>query len=589
MIDLNYKENNNELYGLKEIIKCKMPDGRLCIAEGFTQALLDNTNAIILIWDLKGNLIKINSFGQETSGFSEYEIIGNKWKNRLISNEYVEKTLQVFEKLRDGVIPTCHETPILMSNGEKRNVLWSNCIINDKSQRPYLGVSIGTDVTEKKRAEETIRKMELYDSVTGLPNRTMFIRELNLAIYNAAENETAILFIDLDNFKAINDTFGHIKGDELLRKIGKLIQEIAGGEMVAAHLGGDEFAVIMPRISDIAEAVHLGSKICETIGAPSLIDGKNMHITASVGIAAYKDDTSDSETLIKRADIALYNAKNNGKNQVKLYYSYMEDSFLERLEIENGLRSALRNNEFMLYYQPQVDIESGTIIGMEALIRWKHPVKGLIPPDKFIPIAEESGMIFEIGNWVLRTALSQIKIWQDKGYNKLKVAINISSKQFENTDFINRVYKKISDIGIDPKWIEFEITERTAMEDFDYTLRILNNLKKLNISVALDDFGTGYSSLNYLNKLPVDKLKIDKSFLDNISYGSSEEYIAKSIIGLASHLELTVVAEGVETINQIVFLRENKCKNVQGYYFSKPLPAEEFEELIKVDKKFIVQ
>jgi diguanylate cyclase (GGDEF)-like protein/PAS domain S-box-containing protein len=584
----NILEGLDDVHEVKEIIKCKSPSNVLCVAEGFSKALLDNTTAIICIWSFEGSLIKFNSFGQKITGFSESEVIGQRWQYKLFSSSSIKRALPIFQQFRDGIIPEIHETPMLAKDGTTIDVLWTNSIILDNGGNPCYGVSIGTDITDIKKAHKKIEQMELYDSATGLPNRTLFVRELNTELAKAEKpySKAAVLYLDLDNFNSVNETFGHIVGDELIKRVGNSVREFAKEGRVAARLDSDEFIILLPDVSCKDDLVTTAQTIYESVSDPFYINGKVVYPTASIGIAVYPENGHDSQTLIKNANIALANAKFHGKSQIKVYEPFMEKSFQEKLELENDLRSALKNKEFMVYYQPQVDINIGELVGMEALIRWKHPVKGFIPPYKFIPLAEETGLIYEIGNWVLRTACAQNKIWHDKGYKKVKFSVNVSSKQFENPEFIKRVYKKVIDTGISPEWIELEITESTAMRDFAYTIDTISKLKEMNISFALDDFGTGYSSLNYLNKLPIDKLKIDKSFLQDIRTDSNEEYIAKAIIGLASHMKLTVVAEGIETISQIAFLKEQQCPYVQGYYFSKPLPAEEFEVLLRNGGQF---
>jgi diguanylate cyclase (GGDEF)-like protein/PAS domain S-box-containing protein len=590
MKDLYYTSEDlqYDIQEVKEIIKCKSPDGNLCIAEGFSKALLDNTSAIICIWSLDGSLVKFNTYGQKITGFTEREVSGIKWERTLFNSSTLAKILPIFQQFRDGIIPEIHETPIQNKNGTSIDVLWTNCIIYDKKQKPYLAVSIGADTTELKRAQKIIEKMGLYDSATGFPNRNLLMREMNAVLIKAEEanSKTAVLFLDLDNFKGFNETYGYSIGDTIIKNVADSIRGFAKDGRIVARLDSDKFIILVPEANCLEQLILLGQDICQKVNTSFYINGKPLYPSASIGISIYPKHGQSSETLLKNANIALAAAKLSGKGQIKAYEPYMENDFREKIEIENDLRSALNNKEFLVYYQPQVDINSGELVGVEALLRWNHPEKGFIPPDKFIPIAEETGLIYEIGNWVLRSACMQNKLWHDKGYKKVKFSINISAKQFERKDFINRVHKKIMDTGISPEWLELEITESIAMIDYNYTVETIKKLKELNISFAIDDFGTGYSSFNYLNKLPVDKLKIDKSFLQELKSGSNEEFIAKAIIGLASHMKLTVVAEGVETASQIAFLREQQCPYVQGYYFSKPLPPEEFEVILKNGAKF---
>jgi diguanylate cyclase (GGDEF)-like protein/PAS domain S-box-containing protein len=590
-LEISILENNrsqDDIYEIKDIIKCKSPDKKLCIAEAFTRALLGNTSTIVCIWKMDGTLVKFNSYGEEITGHLENEVIGEKWKSTLMDEESLGKTLQIFKQFQQGKVPQIHETDILSKDGSKLNILWTNSIIYDNDNSPYLGISIGVDMTEKKKTEEAIKHMAYYDTLTNLPARAMLMKELNKCITKAkkSRHKVALLFMDLDNFKNINDTHGHIQGDKLLVDFGEMITRcFTNGEMVA-RLGGDEFIIVLPHVESINEAIKASEKVFTQLRCPFNIDEKTVYATASIGIAIFPDDGKDALSILQNADIALFNAKSNGKNCYAIYQHEMKKNLIEKMEIENDLRNAMRNNELMLHYQPQIDITTGRINGMEALIRWKHPIRGYIPPSQFIPFAEEVGLICEIGDWVLYTACLQNKEWHNKGYEPVKFSVNISAKQFEKDDFTQRVHEILNKTGIDPRLLELEITETIAMKNYEYTIKTLKKLKEFNISVSLDDFGTGYSSLNYLNKLPVDKLKIDKSFLDNVKPGSNEEIIAKAIIILAFNMNLTIVAEGVETEEQIIFLREQKCINAQGFFFSKPLPPEKFEELLKIDKIF---
>ncbi|MFZ5990062.1 MAG: putative bifunctional diguanylate cyclase/phosphodiesterase, partial [Bacillota bacterium] len=459
--------------------------------------------------------------------------------------------------------------------------------------RNDASVIIGTiivlkDITELKRTEEIIYNMEYFDSLTGLPNRTLFSDRLNMALAQARRNnqQSALIILDLDNFKTINDTLGHSVGDLLLKQVGEKIKSYLREVDTVARLGGDEFVILQPQINDISDATKVADRILEKFQCPWILEDKEYYITASMGIAIYPNDGQDEQTLFKNADTAMYRAKEVGRNNYQMFAESMNRKVLQKLETENNLRRAVEKEEFVLFYQPQIDILSGKIVGMEGLLRWYRPGFGLVPPMDFIPLAEESGLIIPIGEWVLRTACRQNKEWIDSGIEPLIIAVNLSARQFQQQNLVEAIEKALLETGLPPTLLELEITESTAMEDLNFTIEVLTQLRDKGIRISLDDFGTGYSSLNYLKRLPINTLKIDKSFVHDITSNANEEAIAKSVISLAHKMMLTVVAEGVETNEQLSFLKEQRCDKVQGYLFSKPLPADEIEKLLRNRNQF---
>lgn len=430
-------------------------------------------------------------------------------------------------------------------------------------------------------AYESLHQAAYQDFNTGLYNYRYLKETLVKTINNKKKNNDsttlAVLFLDLDRFKKINDTLGHGFGDLVLKKVGKIMEECIKDEGTVARIGGDEFVILLPNIRDGKAAIRTARKINNAINKPITIDGYEVHITSSIGIAIYPKDGEDAETLIKHADSAFYRIKEIGGNNISVYSPIEEDATYDQLVFENDLRKALERNEFSVYYQPKVNIKTGTITGLEALVRWIHPEKGPISPEKFIPIAEETGLIIPIGYYVLKTACKQIVEWQKKGLPPLSVSVNLSTKQFMKSDLVDMIKQIIYETGVEPTLLELEITESMTI-DIKHAITVLNDLKSLGITISVDDFGTGYSSLNYLNMLPIDRLKIDRTFIKDITKNEENRAIVQTIIHIANNLNLKVIAEGVELEEQAMILKENNCDEIQGYFFSHPLSADEFEK-----------
>ncbi|UCZ53923.1 EAL domain-containing protein [Bacillus shivajii] len=438
------------------------------------------------------------------------------------------------------------------------------------------------------KAEKKVEFMAYHDNVTGLANINYFYELLEHSINQShhINKEIGIILLDLDNFKKVNDSMGHQFGDQLLKDVACRLEICMKDKGTLCRMGGDEFLLLISEVDE--EEMHsIAKKLQHEFEKPFLIDGMYIHVTTSMGISFYPSDGKSADTLIKYADIAMYRSKDRGKNDYHFFKPTMNTSTYSEFILENDLRKALAEEEFKVYYQPFIDIETGEINGMEALLRWDHPDKGIISPDKFIPLAEETGLILPIGEWVLRTACKQIREWQNEGFPPINVSVNLSLRQFLQQDLCEKISEIIKENELDPRCLELEITESIAM-DINYTMRILKRLKKLGIKISMDDFGTGYSSLSNLKNLPIDKLKIDKSFIHDIRNPLYEVEVVSTIITLAKNLRLQVVAEGVETENQLQFLEKEKCDAFQGYLFSKPLPASEIEELLKKEHKVSV-
>ena len=426
-------------------------------------------------------------------------------------------------------------------------------------------------------ATQEVEHLAYHDTVTGLPNRSLFADRLTVALNHAQRHrhKLAVLFLDIDRFKQINDSLGHTIGDRLLRTVAERITNSIRGEDTVARFGGDEFTVLLHIIGKVEDAGKVATKILEALKAPIAIDGREFVVTSSAGIAVYPADGADGETLIRNADTAMYRAKESGRNTYQYYASMMNHKAVQALELENGLRRAVERQEFILYYQPLVDVPTGTVFGVEALLRWQHPVHGLLLPERFMAAAEDSGIIVQIGHWVLREVCRQAAEWHKQGH-RIVMAVNLSARQFQQPDLLQRVAEALDAARLRPQYLELEITESYAMQDVNRVIATLNDLKKLGVRIAIDDFGTGYSCLSYLKNFPIDTLKLDGSFLREIG-GRQDQQIALGVIALAHSLNLKVIAEGVETISQLAFLRANACDRLQGYLFSRPMPPSGFD------------
>jgi diguanylate cyclase (GGDEF)-like protein len=435
---------------------------------------------------------------------------------------------------------------------------------------------------ERKRVEATVQRQASHDVLTDLPNRTLFKDRLTLALAHANRyrNMLAVLFVDLDRFKNIIDTLGPAIGDRLLQGVAERLASCLDEGDTLARLGGDEFVILLPRLQRADKAVKLAQRVLEVLKPVFVFNGHELHITTSIGISLYPYDGTDVDTLLKNADTALYRAKEQGRNNYQLYTPAMNARAFERLAMENSLRRALERQQFLLHYQPQVDIENGRIAGTEALVRWQHPDLGLVYPAEFIPLAEETGLIVPLGEWVLRAACAQTRAWHKAGFPQLTVAVNLSGRQFQHQGLMDTIARVLKETELDPRTLELEITESIAMQNADFTNVILRHLKDMGVRIAMDDFGTGYSSLSYLRKFPIDTLKIDQSFVRDLTTDANDAAIANAIIVLAHSLKLKVVAEGVETPDQETFLKAHHCDKLQGYLYNRPLTATQFEQLL---------
>ena len=456
-------------------------------------------------------------------------------------------------------------------------------------------LTIVRDITDRRLHENQIHRLAFYDSLTGLPNRQLFFEHLEHELRQCDRNDdtVAVLFLDLDRFKNINDTLGHSVGDAVLAEVGHRLQQcVRTADYVSrsvqdeavtsvARLGGDEFTMLIGSMKEPGHSESVARRIIESLSEPIVVDGRSLYITPSIGVATYPVDGGDAETLLKNADAAMYKAKDEGRNCVQFYSNTLNDRATARFILETELRKALEQEALQVYYQPQIDLRSGCVVAMEALLRWNHPQRGFIPPSDFIPIAEEAGLIGILGEWVMQTACAQVKAWQVEGKGQVRIAVNISSRQFYDNKLTRIVAGILATTGLESKRLELELTESMVMKDPKITISSLSALKEMGVSIAVDDFGTGYSSLAYLKKYPLDVLKIDRSFVRDIATDPDDAAIVGAIIAMAKSLGMSVIGEGIETQQQLEFLQQNGCDIVQGYLLGKPVPADEAEAFLK--------
>jgi diguanylate cyclase (GGDEF)-like protein/PAS domain S-box-containing protein len=470
-------------------------------------------------------------------------------------------------------------------DGSVRWIQTNKLPLRDRKGKVTGVVGTYEDITARKVAEEQVQFLAYYDALTGLPNRTLLQDRLTKALASARrrKDKVALLFLDLDRFKDINDSLGHSVGDLLLREVAERLKKWARELDTVARLGGDEFLIMLAHVKDVPDVAVAAERIRNALNPGFVVQGHSLNVSCSIGISIFPEHGADGETLIKNADAAMYCAKEKGRNNSRFFTEEMNAQAVERLTLESSLRLALDKKELFLVYQPEMDIATGKIIGLEALLRWQHPKLGLVPPDKFIRIAENSGLIVPIGEWVLRTACSQARKWQDEGLLAVSVAVNVSAVQFRQEGFCEVIRRVLDETSLAPQYLELELTESLLLSNADVMFSVFQELKAMGLKLAIDDFGTGYSSLSYLKKFPVSKLKIDRSFVRDVAVNADDAAIAIAIISMAKSLHLKVIAEGVENEEQMSFLRAHQCDEIQGYHFSKPLAVDKVADKLRGD------
>jgi diguanylate cyclase (GGDEF)-like protein len=484
----------------------------------------------------------------------------------------------------DKIVALTPHCVLIRRDGREADVEDSSAPIHDRMGAVTGAVMVFHDVSVARAMAVKMAYLAQHDRLTDLPNGVLMNDRLveAIALSSRYERKLALLFLDLDRFKYINDSLGHVVGDGLLRSVARRLFTCVRSSDTVSRRGGDEFVILLWEVRQPQDAAATAEKILQALREPHHVDGNKLHITASIGIVTYPDDGADAETLLKNADFAMYDAKDSGRDTYQFFKTDMNERAIERQVLEGELRHAIDRQQLILNYQPKIDLVTGDIIGMEALVRWNHPERGIVPPTQFIPIAEECGLIVPIGRWVLWEACRQVRAWQAAGLPTIYLAVNISAVELRAPEFVAGVRTILTESGLEPRLLELELTETFLMLDARSTAEVLRELKETGVQLALDDFGTGYSSLSYLKRFPPDTLKIDRSFVRNITSDADDASIVTAVIGLGRNLHMRVVAEGVETREQLEFLRQHNCPVGQGFYFSKPLSADKFGQLLRV-------
>jgi len=541
------------------------------------------TPLAVVEWDADFRVVDWNPAAENIFGYTKAEAVGRHAMELILSERTRSQVSQIWESLllgRGGLRSTNEN---ITKNGKTIYCEWYNTPLTDTSGRVIGVASLAHDVTDQKLTAERISYLAYYDDLTGLPNRMLFKDRLSQAFIEADRKErlAGIMFMDIDHFKDVNDTLGHEAGNVLLQMAARRLQDCFRPSDTVARFGGDEFAVVLADMGHVDDVIQVAQNVVDSFKEPFDILGHEIFVTFSMGITLYPFDDGNTENLLRDADSAMYVAKAAGRNCYRFYAASMTASAEARLALQAGLRHALDQNEFILHYQPQLELGSNRITGVEALVRWQHPVKGMISPAQFIPTAEETGLIVPLGEWVLRTAYAQAKAWQEQGMANVRMAVNLSARQFKEPLFPQRVLAIVNETGLDPHCLELEVTESILVDGLESVSAVLQDFKQAGIMIALDDFGTGYSSLSYLKRFPIDKLKIDQSFIRDVLTDANDTGLVRAIIAMARALGLKVIAEGVETQGQLDFLHADGCDEIQGYHIARPMPAEQVADLIR--------
>jgi diguanylate cyclase (GGDEF)-like protein/PAS domain S-box-containing protein len=571
------------LRALRYAVERKTMEEALFVEKERAQVTLNSIGDAVACTDVSGKITFLNLVAETMTGMSRQEAIGRPMAEVLrildaVSRETIPNAMAVDRSLR---LPS--NCILIRRDGLEIPIEDSVAPIHDREGQATGAVIVFRDVSVARAMSLQMSHLAQHDFLTGLPNRTFLNDRVSHAITLARRHtkKVAVLFLDLDGFKHINDSLGHPVGDKLLQSIARRLMTCVRGTDTVSRQGGDEFVVLLSEIERPEDAATTATRMLLEVAEAHSIDRHDLHVTTSIGVSIFPDDGQDAETLIKNADTAMYQAKGNGRQSYQFFEPSMSVRAVERQTIEEGLRRALERREFALHYQPKVNLSTGEITGAEALIRWTHPVRGSVPPAQFIPVAEDCGLIVPIGNWVLREACKQARAWAEAGLPLASMAVNISAMEFLHESFLDGVFAILDETGLDPRCLELELTESVLMKQAESTQAILNTLRAQGVQVAVDDFGTGYSSLSYLRKFSVDTLKIDQSFVHQITTDGEETTLVTAVISMGRSLRLRVVAEGVETPEELAFLRAQQCEEAQGYYFSWPVVPEQFARLLE--------
>jgi diguanylate cyclase (GGDEF)-like protein/PAS domain S-box-containing protein len=569
-------------------IERKAVEDALYVEKERAVVTLNSIGDAVLCTDISGKISYLNLVAETMTGWCREEAIG--------------KPLAEVFRIIDGPTRKTARDPMEMAVEQNRTVgLTVNCVlirrdgfecaiedsaapIHDRGGRVIGAVIVFHDVSAARAMTHQMTHSAQHDVVTNLPNRLLLNDRISqsIALARRQNRPIAVIFLDLDRFKYINDSLGHAIGDQLLQSVSKRLLASVRGSDTVSRQGGDEFVILLSEIAYPEDAATSANKILHSLSAPHSIEGQDLHIDGSIGISVYPEDGADAETLIKNADTAMYHAKENGRNNFQFFKVEMNAKAVERQSLEGSLRRALERKEFLLHYQPKVNLETGEITGVEALIRWRQPDRGLVPPSQFVPIAEDCGLIIQIGRWVLREACRQARAWQRAGLPLVPITVNVSAVEFRDKGFVESVRTTLSETGLEAQYLGLELTEGVLMEDAESTATVLQELKLMGVHLAVDDFGTGYSSLSYLRQFPIDVLKIDQSFVNQITADPEDSSIVSAIISMGKSLKHLVVAEGIETQEQRAYLQAHRCAEGQGYLFSRPLAAAQFAQLLQI-------
>ena len=580
-------ETRELLRALRYAIERKNIEETLFTEKERAQATLRCIGDAVVSTDISGNITFLNPVAEKMAGWSLQEAAGRPMAevflivdatNREPTPDPMERAI---ERNRTGYLPL--NCLLVRRDGVEIPVEDSASPIHDSNGQPTGAVIVFRDVSAVREMTQHIAHSAAHDFLTGLPNRLLLNERISLAISLAQRRnyKVAVLYLDVDGFKHINDSLGHPIGDRILQSIAKRLVQCVRAPDTVSRQGGDEFLVLLSEVEQPDDSAIVAERILQCLADAHSIDWRDLHVTASIGVSVYPDDGLDAETLIKSADTAMYQAKEQGRNRFKFFTQAMNVRAVERQSIEESLRRALERKEFVVHYQPKINLKTGAITGAEALLRWTHPTLGSIPPVQFIPVAEDCGLILPIGSWILREACLQARAWVDAGLPAMTMAVNVSALQFRDEIFLEDLFTILSETGLDPGSLELELTESILMKRAEFTAPILRSLRERGVRVVIDDFGTGYSSLGYLQRFPLDALKIDQSFVRQLTTSPNETSIVRAIISMGQSLNLMVIAEGVETHEDLAFLQAHQCDEAQGYLFSRPVPQQEFTKLLE--------
>jgi diguanylate cyclase (GGDEF)-like protein/PAS domain S-box-containing protein len=577
---------------IRDISVRKDAEKHLAQMESRYRGLLEAAPDAMVVVNQGGEIVLLNVQAEKQFGYRRDELVGQKVKN-IIPEGFAERLIADALRSAEDALAQQIGTGIELNGRRKDGSEFPIEIMLSplESAEGILVTAAIRDITTRKKAEAQMTHSAEHDFLTGLPNRMLLNDRVNQAIILAERHrkKVAMLFLDLDGFKHINDSLGHPIGDKLLQSLAKRLVDCVRGSDTVSRQGGDEFVVLLSEVEQSEDAAIAARRMLKAVAEAHPIDKHDLHVTTSIGVSVYPDDGLDAETLIKNADTAMYQAKENGQQSYQFFKPAMNVRAVERQSIEEGLRRALERQEFALHYQPKINLRTGQITGAEALLRWAHPIRGPVSPAQFIPVAEDCGLILPIGNWVLREACQQARVWVDAGLPLGTMAVNISAIEFRDENFLDGVLAILKDTGLDPRFLELELTESVLMKHAESTVSILKKLRARGVQVAVDDFGTGYSSLSYLRKFSIDALKIDQSFVRQITTVPDETTIVTAVISMGRNLNLRVVAEGVETQEELTFLQAHQCDEAQGYYFSRPVLPHQFAKLLETSLREVVK